>query len=71
MCDTGSGTMRYWVRMSQEDEEALEVDKDREEDRRCLCFGGAWRSFAGMDSFHRTNILLGIAMAFFFIIGKY
>ena len=61
----------YWVKMRQEDEEALEVDKDREDDRQWLVhLGRAWRCFVDLDSFHRTNIFLGLAMGIFFIIGK-
>ena len=59
------------VKMRQEDEEALEVDKDREDDRQWLVhLGRVWRCFVDLDSFHRTNIFLGIAMGIFFIIGK-
>ena len=57
--------------MNQEDEdqEALEEEKHKYVNTSCL--GRALKSFIGLNSFQRNNILLGTALGIFLIIGKY
>ena len=51
-----------------EDQEALEEEKHKDMNRSCL--ERALKSFIGLESFHRTNVLLGTAMGIFLMIGK-
>ena len=57
--------------MNQEDEDQEALEEEKHKDINQSCLGRALKSFIGLGSFHRTNVLLGIALGMFLMIGKY
>ena len=63
--------MRFWIRINQEDEDQKDLEEENHKDINKSCLGRALQSFIGLESFYRTNILLGISLGIFLIVGKY
>ena len=63
--------MRFWIRINQEDQDQEDLEEENHKDMNKTCLGRALRSLIGLESFQRTNILLGISLGIFLIIGKY
>ena len=58
--------MRFWIRINQDDEDQEDLEEEENhKDINKSCLGRA------LQSFHRTNILLGISLGIFLIVGKY
>ena len=63
--------MRFWIRINQEDEDQKDLEEENHKDINRSCLGRSLQSFICLESFHRTNILLGISLGIFLIVGKY
>ena len=63
--------MRFWIRINQEDEDQEDLEEENHKDINRSCLGRSLQSFICSENFHRTNILLGISLGIFLIVGKY
>ena len=57
--------------MDQDDLEVLEEAKDEDDRVSWLSPAGVWRRVREIESFQRTNMLLGFSLVICFIIGKF
>ena len=57
--------------MDQDDLEVLEEAKDEDDRASWFSPAGVWRRVREIESFQRTNMLLGFSLVICFIIGKF